>query len=204
MKAYLATVRTLNCLVALAAGALVILWSLHLLPPVPAGESAGTLWQGARRAAMLAAGAVLLLNLAGMLMRLREKSRRRYLVFEKEGMGSLEVAVDAIEETLMKCSSAIPEVQYVDIQMVLEKGGKMSHHAVVHCIFTDVPNLFAVQENVRQILTARYQEIFPGEDINFDIVVDRLKSGHEPHRRKEPKESKHREEPFGPRYPVER
>ena len=200
MKAYLATVRALNLLVAIAAGVFAILWGLNLIA-LPAG---GSPFDGARRAAVAGAALLLVLNLAGALVRIRNKSRRRYLVFEKEGMGSLEVAVDAIEETLMKCSSSIPEVQYVDIQMVIEKGGKMSNRAVVHCIFTDVPNLFAVQENVRQILTARYHEIFPGEAINFDIVVDRLKSGHEPHRRKEPKEAKLREEPFGPRYPVER
>ena len=159
----------------------------------------------------LAAGVLMLaLNFLGIIFRLRGSSRPQYLIFEKEGAGSLRVAVDAIEDTLTKCASGIPEVREVKIEMILDKGGKMPRKSIVHCIFSDAPNLFAVQENVRQLLTGRYQEIFPSEDLNFEIIVDRLKG--EPtkrHRKVHDDDTHHAEEeateekPFGPKYPVE-
>ena len=159
----------------------------------------------------LAAGVLMLaLNLLGIIFRLRGSSRPQYLIFEKEGAGSLRVAVDAIEDTLTKCASGIPEVREVKIEMILDKGGKMPRKSIVHCIFSDAPNLFAVQENVRQLLAARYQEIFPSEDLNFEIIVDRLKGEPARRQRKVHDDDTHHAEdqatedkPFGPKYPVE-
>ena len=162
--------------------------------------------KNAKRTALITALVMLGLNIGSVVVKLRGSSRARYLIFEKEGAGSLKIAVDAIEDTLMKCAAQIPEIQYSDIRMVLEKGGKMPRRAIAHCIFTDVPNLFVVQDNVRQILTSRYQEIFPNETLMFDIVVDRLKAEHEPERRKKTdEETRFRgDEFFGPKYPVQR
>jgi len=159
----------------------------------------------------LAAGILMLvLNFFGIVCRLRGTSRPQYLIFEKEGSGSLKVAVDAIEDTLTKCASGIPEVQEANIEMILDKGGKMPRKSIVHCIFTDVPNIFAIQENVRQLLTTRYQEIFPSEDLDFEIIVDRLKGEQMKRHRKVHDEDTHHAEdapaedkPFGPKYPVE-
>ena len=178
--------------------------------PPPAQQTpphAGLTVENAKRTALIVGILMLALNVAATIVRLRGSAHPRYLVFEKEGSGSLKIAVDAIEDTLMKCAAEIPEIQYADIRMVLEKGGKMPRRAIAHCIFTDVPNLFVVQDNVRQILTARYQEIFPNETLVFEIVVDRLKSEHEPQSRTKKTEDETRfrgEEYFGPKYPVER
>ena len=163
--------------------------------------------ENAKRTAFITALVMIGLNIGSVVVKLRGSTRVRYLIFEKEGAGSLKIAVDAIEDTLMKCAAQIPEIQYSDIRMVLEKGGKMPRRAITHCIFTDVPNLFVVQDNVRQILTSRYQEIFPNETLVFDIVVDRLKAEHEPpdRRKKVEEETRFRgEEFFGPKYPVQR
>lgn len=164
----------------------------------------------ARQIALAAGVLMLALNFLGIIFRLRGSSRPQYLIFEKEGAGSLKVAVDAIEDTLTKCASGIPEVREVKIEMILDKGGKMPRKSIVHCIFSDAPNLFAVQENVRQLLTARYQEIFPSEELNFEIIVDRLKGEPSRRHRKVHDDDTHHaaeeateEKPFGPKYPVE-
>ena len=162
--------------------------------------------KNAQRTALTAALIMLGLNIGSVIVKFRGSTRARYLIFEKEGAGSLKIAVDAIEDTLMKCAAQIPEIQYSDIRMVLEKGGKMPRRAIAQCIFTDVPTLFVVQDNVRQILTSRYQEIFPNETLMFDIVVDRLKAENEPeHRKKADEDTRFRgDEFFGPKYPVQR
>ena len=175
--------------------------------PAPAAE-AFTL-ENAQTIALAGGVALLALNLLAIALRLRGPTRPHYLIFEKEGAGSLKVAVDAIEDTLTKCASGIPEVQEAKIHIVLDKGGKMPRQAIAHCIFVDAPNLFAVQENVRHLLTSRYQEIFPNEELNFEIVVDRLKSERgQDESKKHDDDTQHgaeelEEKPFGPKYPVE-
>ena len=221
MKAYIATVRALNWLAIVAVSIAAILWFAGVIPAdflapgeqpeeQAAGEQAGALTFKQIQTIAFAGGVTILaLNLVGMVLRARNAVRPHYLIFEKEGAGSLKVAVDAIEDTLTKCAASIPEVQEAGIEIVLEKGGKMPRSAIAHCIFTDAPNLFAVQENVRQLLTSRYQEIFPSEDLNFEIVVDRLKPEPGKHHRKKPDEdTQHGDEeaedkPFGLKYPVE-
>jgi len=223
MKAYIATVRALNWLIVVAISIAAILWFAgaipdDFLPPATTGQPENQQPEGDQARALtlkevqiiaFTAGVIMLaLNLLGITLRARGAARPHYLIFEKEGAGSLKVAVDAIEDTLTKCAADIPEVREAGIEMVLEKGGKMPRSAVAHCIFSDVPNLFAVQENVRQSLTNRYQEIFPNEELNFEIVVDRLRSEPRKHHRKRDDEDTQQggEEaegkPFGLKYPV--
>ena len=205
MKAYLSIINALNWLVTVAVSAAAILWWAEVELPE------NTNLQDAKVIAFIAGVVLITLNLIALLVRLRTGGRPHYLIFEKEGAGSLRVAIDAIEETLTKSAVDVPEVTDARIQMILEKGGKMPRKATVHCVFTDVPNIFAIQESVRQLLTQRYQEIFPGEEVNFEIIVDRLKGELPPARRKKPDEHSQRpknteeagQEPFGPKYPIE-
>jgi len=176
----------------------------------PAGSQTQTI-DDVREYAFFGGVILLALNFLGLIARLRGTVSPHYLIFEKEGAGSLKVAVDAIEDTLTKSTMSIPEVQEAKIEMILDKGGKMPRRATAHCIFSDVPNLFAVQENVRQILTGRYQEIFPNEDLQFEIIVDRLKGQEPPRQRKKPSapgkpegEQAGNQAGFGPKYPVEK
>jgi len=217
MKAYLAVIKVLNYLFVLSASVLAILWwggALRVGGAVVAAPYGGVaLPHGLRNiqtAAFVVGIVMLALNAIAVLVRIRGTTRPQYLIFEKEGAGSLKIALDAIEETLDKCATTVPEVNDARVKVVLEKGGKMPRRAVAHCVFADVPNLFAVQESLRQLLTGRYQEIFPGEELLFEIVVDRLRPEHERGRRKRSDEDTElgREEagdkPFGPRYPIER
>jgi len=235
MKSYLAFVRAVNWLTLIGLSIAAVLWYFDVIPrdiltrqqapPArvqPPGEAPeapheapqpaldGPIIDQVRQYAFVGGVVVLALNFLGIIARLRGAVSPHYLIFEKEGAGSLKVAVDAIEDTLTKSVMNIPEVQEAKIEMVLEKGGKMPRRATAHCIFTDVPNLFAVQENVRQTLTSRYQEIFPSEDLQFEIIVDRLKTEEPPRPRKKPgggskpaAEEGGEQSPFGPKYPVD-
>jgi hypothetical protein len=147
---------------------------------------------------------LLLLNLLLAILRILSTRTVTYLIFEKEGAGSLKVSVDAIEEVLTKCALAVPEITRATVKLQLEKGGKMPTRATAHCVFIDVPNLFAAQDSARQTISSRYQDIFPGEQLQIEVVVDRFQSESarpKPPRKKRGEEEK--EEDFGgPRYPI--
>ena len=69
---------------------------------------------------------LLLLNLLLAILRILSTRTVTYLIFEKEGAGSLKVSVDAIEEVLTKCALAVPEITRATVKLQLEKGGNHS------------------------------------------------------------------------------
>ncbi len=97
----------------------------------------------------------------------------------------------------------MPEIVSASIELKLEKGGRMPGHALAHCVLTDVRNIFGVQESARQAVSARYQDIFPNEQLQIEIIVERLQS-EAPAKHKVSKKKKEPDDGSftGPRYPI--
>ena len=150
---------------------------------------------------------LLFFNILFLVLRVRFSKSITYLVFEKEGSGSLKVSIDAIENMLTQCATGMPEVRHAKVKLKLEKGGKMPKYAIANCVFNDVPNLFAVQDNTRQSMSDRYQDVFPGEDLQIEIIVDHLQPEQtepEPKKKKKKYQDAQGEGDFpGPRYPID-
>jgi len=180
----------------LAAVAIVVLSVRHL----EAGESASTLVIIGGIAAVL----IFVLEILFLLGQARGTRRQIYLHFQPdEEAAPVKVSVAAIEEALTRTAVSQPELYDGRVRVVLEKSGALPSRAEVHCVFWDVPDIFAVQDTTRAALEARYQEIFPNQDLKFEIFVDRLRPKKEAAERGPDEPTNGIEAPFtGPRYPV--
>ena len=196
MKRYSAFVHFINWLLAAAAGAILLYFGC-------------TRWQGGAQeqpevAAAIGGGAfILFIDLLWLVLRIITSRSITYLIFEKEGAGSLKVSVDAIEEAIDKAVMSMPEVVSTRTRLILDKGGRMPGQAIAHCVFNDVRNIFGVQESARQTIAARYQDIFPGEQLQIEIIVDRLLPEEAGHARKKKGKADDDSIFTGPRYPIE-
>jgi len=196
MKRYSAVMHFFNWLVAVAAGAAIfylgiVRWEAGAKP-------------GPDVLAAIGAGAlVLFFDILWLFLRILTSRTVTYLIFEKEGTGSLKVSVDAIEDALTRSIISMPEIVSASIELKLEKGGRMPGHAVAHCVLTDVRNIFGVQESARQAVSARYQDIFPNEQLQIEIIVERLQSEVPPkHKVSKKKKTPDAGSFSGPRYPI--
>jgi len=202
MKGFSRFIHFINWVVATVCAVILARWGIEQLLSQQAPLESITPPLGAA----IGGGALLvILNVLWLVFSVRSSRSVTYLIFEKEGSGSLKVSVDAVENMLTKTAKAIPEVNDAHVMLKLVKGGKMPKEAIAHCVFTDVPNLFAVQDSVRQTMANRYQDVFPGEELQIEIIVDHLRP--EVKESREQKKKKKRDEgeesPFpGPRYPV--
>lgn len=196
MKRYSAVIHFLNWLMGVAAGAAIFYLGIVRWQSV-AKPSPAVL------AAVGGGALILFIDILWLFLRILTSRSVTYLIFEKEGTGSLKVSVDAIEDALTRSIISMPEIVSATIELKLEKGGRMPGHAVAHCVLTDVRNIFGVQESARQAVSTRYQDIFPNEQLQIEIIVERLQSEAPAKHKVSKKKKKPDDGSFtGPKYPI--
>lgn len=98
----------------------------------------------------------------------------RYLIFDTPN-GNVSVRAGSVEEVIDRAVRDMPEVADAALSLVLPKGALVPTGARVRCRLLNRPNLLAIQDQVRAVVTQCYQEMFPGEEaLPVEVSVERI------------------------------
>jgi hypothetical protein len=135
---------------------------------------------------------------------------QRYLEFDTPN-GTVAVRAGSVEEVINRTVRDMPEVADASAVLVLPKHAKAPTEARVRCRLYNQPNLLAIQDQVRAVVSQCYLDMFPGQEaVPVRMSVERIIF--EPRQGKAaaktapevPEGEEGGAEPMRPQYPVDR
>jgi len=160
-----------------------LLAAVYLLTLVLAAPKGGTsIWTQiftAKASAVVYTGLFLAILLAvGAVLRAVQNvgaaAPGRYLMFDTPN-GNVSVRAGSVEEVLDRTVRDMAEVADAAVSLILPKGALVPTGARIRCRLLSRPNLLAIQDQVRAVVTQCYQEMFPGEEaLPIEVSVERI------------------------------
>jgi hypothetical protein len=164
MTSWISKGRYLGYLLALLAGALLMILSIKVIGTE--GVAAGSL-----EVLSLIVGTGILVWQALRLVKALRRDVSRYVVLKSEG-GSVKVHASAVEEALRHTAKSLSEVHDVRVRLVMDKQTSVPSSADVEARIRDITNVVSVHDALTRVLTERYGQIIPGAPhIDFHLTI---------------------------------